>query len=133
MRLMNLALSAATLTLSFAGCSMPDAASQRNAEIKACGLQDDPSITPDVDVHACAAGDTKKTTICHIPPGNPANEHTICVGNAAVPAHVQNHHDTIGVCPDEPPCGGGGGGDVDAGAGSGSGSGSGSADGGVIE
>jgi hypothetical protein len=138
MRFMTLVLSAATLALLSVGCSMPDATAQRNAEIKACGLQDDPSITPDVDIHACAAGNTKKTTICHIPPGNPANEHTICVGNAAVPAHVENHHDTIGVCPDEPPCGGGGGGDVDAGTGgggpdAGSGGGSGSnSDGGVI-
>lgn len=143
MRFLTLALSAATLALLSVGCSMPDATSQRNAEIKACGLQDDPSITPDVDIHACAAGNTKKTTICHIPPGNPANEHTICVGNAAVPAHVENHHDTIGACPNEPPCGGGGGGgdvdagggggDGDAGAGGGGGSGSGSnSDGGVI-
>lgn len=134
MRFMTLVLSAATLALLSVGCSMPDATAQRNAEIKACGLQDDPSITPDVDIHACAAGNTKKTTICHIPPGNPANEHTICVGNAAVPAHVENHHDTIGACPDEPPCGGGGG-DVDAGTGGGDGSGSGSgssSDGGVI-
>ena len=138
MRFMTLVLSAATLALLSVGCSMPDATAQRNAEIKACGLQDDPSITPDVDIHACAAGNTKKTTICHIPPGNPANEHTICVGNAAVQAHVDNHHDTIGACPDEPPCGGGGGGggEVAAGAGggdgSGSGSGSGGSDGGVI-
>jgi hypothetical protein len=133
MRFMTLVLSAATLALLSVGCSMPDATTQHNAEVKACGLQDDPSITPDVDVHACAAGQTKKTTICHIPPGNPANEHTICVGNSAVPAHVENHHDTIGACPDEPPCGGGGGGDVDAGAGGGDGSGSGSnSDGGVI-
>jgi len=133
MRFMTLAMTAATLTLSSLGCSVPDADSQRAAEIRACGLQDDPSITADVDIHACAADQTKKTTICHIPPGNPANAHTICVGNAAVRAHVENHHDPIGVCPDEPPCGGGGGGsgDVDAGTG-GADAGSGDVDGGVI-
>jgi hypothetical protein len=131
MRFMTLAMTAATLTLSFLGCSVPDAATQRNAEIRACGLQDDPSITPDVDIHACAADKTdKKTTICHIPPGNPANAHTICVGNAAVRAHLENHGDTTGTCPNEPPCGGGGG-DVDAGTG-GTDAGSGNVDGGVI-
>src|SRR3954471_15248831 len=99
MRMMNLAISATLLTLSFVACSLPDTTAQRNAEIRACNLQSDPSITADVDVHACSPGDTKKTTICHIPPGNPSNAHTLCVGNAAVPAHVENHHDTLGQCP----------------------------------
>jgi hypothetical protein len=49
------------------------------------------------DPRACAATDTKKTTVCHIPPGNPANEHTICVGNPAVPAHLA-HGDFLGSC-----------------------------------
>jgi len=127
MRMMKPVMSAAILSLSLLGCSVPaDGTAERNAEIRACNLQDDPSITADVDLHACAAGQTRKTTICHIPPGNPANAHTLCVGNAAVPAHVENHHDTLGPCPSEPPCGSG---DVDAGVGSGSGSGSGSGDG----
>jgi hypothetical protein len=39
-----------------------------------------------------------KVTICHIPPGNPANAHTITVGIAAVPAHLALHGDTIGEC-----------------------------------
>ena len=127
MQIMKLALSATILTASLTGCSVPDGTAQRNAEIRACGLQDDPSITPDVDLRACDPGDTKKTTICHIPPGNPANEHTLCVGNAAVPSHVQNHHDTLGPCPNEPPCPTG-----DAGVGGGDGGGSGSADASVV-
>src|ERR1700758_5115956 len=49
------------------------------------------------DPRACDPADTKKTTVCHIPPGNPANEHTICVGNAAVPAHMA-HGDVLGSC-----------------------------------
>jgi hypothetical protein len=66
--------------------------------------------------------DHKKTTICHIPPGNPANAHTICVGNAAVPAHLHNHGDYLGVCIHETPCpppptGTAGGGDDTGGAG----------------
>jgi hypothetical protein len=39
-----------------------------------------------------------KVLICHIPPGNPANEHSICVGPPAVAAHQRNHGDTIGAC-----------------------------------
>ncbi len=46
---------------------------------------------------------TSKVTICHVPPGNPDNAHTITVGNAAVPAHL-DHGDTMG------PCGNGSGG-----------------------
>jgi len=38
-----------------------------------------------------------KVTICHIPPGNPANAHTITVGAPAVPAHLA-HGDTLGPC-----------------------------------
>jgi hypothetical protein len=40
-----------------------------------------------------------KVTICHIPPGNPDNRHTITVGESAVAAHIQNHGDTLGPCP----------------------------------
>ena len=56
---------------------------------------------------ACAG---KKELICHIPPGNPANAHTICVGKPAVAPHQKHHGDTLGACatepnppPDEPP------------------------------
>jgi len=80
---------------------------------------------------ACEPGDARKTTICHVPPGNPSNAHTLCVGNAAVAAHMAQHHDTVGPCAIEVPCEPG---DVDAGVpvdtGPGGGSGSGSDDGG---
>jgi hypothetical protein len=39
-----------------------------------------------------------KVVICHIPPGNPANRHTIEVGEPAVSAHLA-HGDTLGTCP----------------------------------
>ena len=39
-----------------------------------------------------------QVVICHIPPGNPGNEHTITVGEPAVDAHVDNHDDTVGPC-----------------------------------
>jgi hypothetical protein len=135
MRFSTLAISAATLAVSLLGCSVPNSTTtQREGDIRACGLQGDSSITSDVDLHACPAKSTKKTTICHIPPGNPDNAHTLCVGNSAVPAHLQHHGDSLGECASEPPCDGG---DVDAGTGGGSGSGSGvdagtDVDGGII-
>lgn len=39
----------------------------------------------------------EKITICHIPPGNPENAHTIRVSINALEAHL-NHGDTIGSC-----------------------------------
>jgi len=38
-----------------------------------------------------------KVDICHIPPGNPENAHTINVSVRAIPAHLA-HGDTIGEC-----------------------------------
>ena len=45
--------------------------------------------------------DPKKVTICHIPPGNPDNRHTITIGAPAVAAHVVEHGDYIGPCQPE--------------------------------
>ena len=48
----------------------------------------------------------KKVLICHIPPGNPDNAHTICVSEHAVDPHQTHHGDTIGACAggsDDPP------------------------------
>jgi hypothetical protein len=42
--------------------------------------------------------DKNKVTICHIPPGNPENAHTITVGESAVVAHIA-HGDTLNECP----------------------------------
>ncbi len=41
--------------------------------------------------------DRGKITICHIPPGNPANSHTITIAESAWPAH-QAHGDVQGAC-----------------------------------
>jgi hypothetical protein len=49
-------------------------------------------------------GGAGKVTICHIPPGNPDNTHTIVVGAAAVDAHL-DHGDVLGACPEEPTSG----------------------------
>jgi hypothetical protein len=45
----------------------------------------------------CLFAGTKKVTICHIPPGNPSNAHTITVSQHAVAAHMA-HGDTMGEC-----------------------------------
>jgi len=56
---------------------------------------------------ACDPSDTGKATICHVPPGNPDNPQTLCVGVAAVPAHLANHAgDHLGACAGNP-CGDG--------------------------
>ena len=64
--------------------------SQEDAVARVCSVN-----SP--DPRACDPADTSKTTVCHVPPGNPANAHTICVGNAAVPAHLA-HGDFLGTC-----------------------------------
>jgi hypothetical protein len=43
-----------------------------------------------------------KVLVCHVPPGNPENPHTIEVGESAVPAHLA-HGDTEGECPEAAP------------------------------
>jgi hypothetical protein len=39
-----------------------------------------------------------RTTICHVPPDNPGNAHTITVSDNAVPSHLA-HGDCEGACP----------------------------------
>jgi cysteine-rich repeat protein len=36
--------------------------------------------------------------VCHIPPGNPQNAHTICISPNAVDTHIQQHGDYCGPC-----------------------------------
>lgn len=67
----------------------------------------------------------KKELICHIPPGNPDNAHTICVSVHAVAAHQEQHGDPIGACDAGDADAGVGDGDADAGSGDGDGDGGG--------
>ncbi len=62
------------------------------------------------DPNCLPVPDSHKVTICHIPPGNPANAHTIDVGEPAVSAHLA-HGDYCG------PCRGSGGGSSSPGGG----------------
>jgi hypothetical protein len=41
--------------------------------------------------------DSGKVLVCHVPPGNPSKQHTICIDPAAVPAHI-DHGDHCGHC-----------------------------------
>lgn len=54
-----------------------------------------PPPPPPVDENTCKKG--KKVTVCHLPPGNVENEHTLCLPKEAVPAHLA-HGDYLGVC-----------------------------------
>jgi len=59
-------------------------------EVKTLAAQEEADEDDDDD-------DGGKVTICHVPPGNPANEHTIRVGAPAVDAHL-GHGDYKGEC-----------------------------------
>src|SRR5689334_6514416 len=70
-----------------------------------CSSTDTVTVTV-VDVRC--GSDSDKVLVCHIPPGNPANAHTICISPNAVPAHLA-HGDVLGACappppPPPPPC-----------------------------
>lgn len=50
-------------------------------------------------VAVVSADSQGKVDICHVPPGNPANAHTINVSVNAIPAHLA-HGDSLGACGD---------------------------------
>ena len=54
----------------------------------------------------------EKVTICHIPPGNPANAHTITISVSALQTHIDQHGDTVGECGSDDGGGDDGGGDT---------------------
>ncbi len=106
-------LSGFILTAALAGCS-----SQADDESMYLTGSEEFAVTGANGQPACTS--PKKVLICHIPPGNPANAHDICVGHQAVAPHQQHHGDTIGACALPPDDGDDGDdGDVDAGTGGG--------------
>jgi hypothetical protein len=53
-------------------------------------------------VTSSSSSSTDKVTICHSPPGNPSNAHTITIGSPAARAHLANHSgDSEGSCGEE--------------------------------
>ncbi len=49
-------------------------------------------------VFGAAVAQAAKVTICHIPPGNPANWHTITISTNALQTHLDRHGDFEGSC-----------------------------------
>ena len=86
-----LALAGAVGTAWMLGCMNPTDSAQNNET-----LAMSQAGTTDSSGNGGGVG---KTTICHIPPGNHANAHTITVGNPAVAAHLA-HGDKLGACKD---------------------------------
>lgn len=62
------------------------------------GGESEPLVTVHADGGASVSCPPHKALICHVPPGNPANAHTLCVGKPAVDAHLRNHPDSLGAC-----------------------------------
>jgi hypothetical protein len=52
-------------------------------------------------VAGVVAAQADKVAICHRPPGNPDNAHTITIGGPAAEAHMNEHGDASGACPGE--------------------------------
>src|SRR5690606_31822304 len=48
----------------------------------------------------CTTGKQPKVNVCHRPPGDPANEQTLCISASAVPTHLNGHPDCLGACDD---------------------------------
>ncbi|PYQ02265.1 MAG: hypothetical protein DMF82_16565 [Acidobacteria bacterium] len=89
------------VTLALYSCG-GDKASSPTASSPTAGVQTASANGGDGSVTAQAA--QPKVTICHVPPGNPDNAHTITIGAPAVPAHLANHDgDAVGPCPEPTP------------------------------
>jgi len=74
------------------GCLSPDVTSNENSDASTLRTNGSNSDTVTSD----------KVVVCHIPPGNPANAHTITVGASAVRAHLA-HGDALGACKETHP------------------------------
>lgn len=77
------------------------------AALAGCAADDDSMYLTGTEEHAIRTENgqyvcesPRKVLVCHIPPGNPDNAHTICVSNHAVAPHQAHHDDPIGACLD---------------------------------
>lgn len=78
-----------------------DAAVAIYLERPACGSNsDEDEELDDDDVEEGEGEEENKLTICHYPPGNRDNAHTLQVGVSAWPAH-KRHGDRVGSCEDD--------------------------------
>jgi hypothetical protein len=109
-------ISGVTLLAGFVGClaDTDDGAGVGEA-------QQEQKMTDQEIADSCALMNPKKVAICHVPPGNPDNAHTICIGEPAVDHHNKHHDDYIGPC--DPGDDGDGGSDATTSSSSSSGSG----------
>lgn len=56
----------------------------------------------EVQTESVAVVQNDTLTICHNPPGNSENAHTITISEASWPTHRDNHGDSLGPCPGDP-------------------------------
>jgi hypothetical protein len=87
-------VAAALVSLSLIACSRDEATSTGDDTLYLTGTEE-LALEGDGGYYCPSP---KKVLICHIPPGNPANSHTICVSTNAVQAHADHHGDLEGAC-----------------------------------
>lgn len=68
----------------------------------ACEGDEPGEEVPEEEADAPDGEEEAKVAVCHVPPGNPDNPHTIEVDESALPAHLA-HGDTEGACVEETP------------------------------
>jgi len=83
------AVLAALCTMLMGGCGGGDASEEDGSN---------PALSGDELNGATSEDASGKITICHVPPGNPANAHTIVVGAPAWNGHRHHRGDHLGAC-----------------------------------
>ena len=83
------AVLAALCTMLMGGCGGSDTSEENGSN---------PVLSGDELNGATSEDSSGKITICHVPPGNPANAHTIVVGASAWKGHSRHPGDHLGAC-----------------------------------
>ena len=97
MNFVRVGLSVALGALVWVGCGGQEEDTTQNLT----GTESQPLTSTSEDGGTVYSCPPEKALVCHVPPGNPANAHTICVGKPAVKAHLKNHPDSEGSCDGE--------------------------------
>ncbi|HEX4924524.1 MAG TPA: hypothetical protein VFV50_10575 [Bdellovibrionales bacterium] len=94
------------LTLSFIACSQASFENQPS-QVLSPRVSVEEGMNDAVVLSHCDCGEGgRKVRICHVPPGNPENAHTICISRSALQKHLDNHEadngdsDYMGACGD---------------------------------